>query len=364
MVRIKQKIKIKKNVTNIKLKVISPKTFLKNRIYDDIKNLQIPKKKLKINASEFEIPNYDEYDKIIKINFNVTQLKSIARFYKQKISGNKPQLIFRLYNYLKYSYYIIKIQKVTRGHLFRTFLNLHGPAIKNKQCVNDKDFLTFQKINKIPYEQFYSFKDKDNFIYGFDICTIYNMLKNNEYNQNPYNRNPLPVDIYEKIKKIVKMSKNLRIPLKIKLEVNDNLTSEKKLELRAIEVFQKIDQFGYITESSWITSLNRNRCVRFMRELDDVWNYRAQITNDTKIKICPNGTPFYGINIHAIASTKTDLYLKNTILNIIEKLITSGIDEESRSLGCMYALGTITIISSSAAASLPWLYESFMINQQ
>ena len=363
MVSHKQKIKLK-NAMNIKLKNISPKTFLKDHIYDDMKNVQIPKKKIKITASEFEIPNYYEYDKLVKYNFNVLQLKSIARFYKQKVSGNKPQLIFRLYNYLKYSYFIIKIQKITRGRLFRQFLYLHGPAIKNRKCVNEKDFLTFQKIKDIPYEQFYSFKDKDGFIYGFDICTIYNMLKNNGYNQNPYNRNPLPKNIYKKIKKIVKMGKKLKIPLNIKLEINDNLTSEKKLELRAIEVFQKIDQFGYITDSNWITRLTRSRSIRYMRELDDVWNYRAQITNETKQKICPNSSPFSGVNIHAIASTKTDLYLKNTILNIIEKLITEGVDQESRSLGCMYALGTITIVSSSAADSLPWLYESFMINQQ
>ena len=146
-----------KTKENIKLKITSPKTFLKDNIYDDIKKIPCPKKKIKITASEFEIPNYDEYDNLIKINFNVLQLKSIARFYKQKVSGNKPQLIFRLYNYLKYSFFIIKIQKIIRGHLFRTFLKIHGPAIKNRECVNDKDFLTFQKIKDIPYQQFYSY---------------------------------------------------------------------------------------------------------------------------------------------------------------------------------------------------------------
>jgi len=358
---VRKNIKIKKNKNSI-INVLSPKTFLKEKIYDDIKTIQVSK--IKVSASEFEIPNYNEYDKIINFNFNVSQLKSIARYYKQKISGNKSELIFRLYNYLKYSNFVIKIQRITRGHLFRVFLDLHGPAIKNKKCVNDKDFLTFQRIEKIPYQQFYSYKDEDDFVYGFDICTIYNMLKNNEYNKNPYNRNPLPKDIYKKIKKIVKMAKNLKIPLKIKLKMNDNLTSEKKLELRAIEVFQKIDNFGYITDTNWLTRLARHRCIKYMMELTDVWKYRAQITNETKLKICPSGSPFYGINIHSMASTKTDLYLKNTILTIIERLITQGIDEESRSLGCMYALGTMTIVSSSAASSLPWLYESFMINQQ
>ena len=41
----KRKIKLKKDEKNVKMQVISPKTFLKDRIYDDIKTLQIPKKK-------------------------------------------------------------------------------------------------------------------------------------------------------------------------------------------------------------------------------------------------------------------------------------------------------------------------------
>ena len=50
-------------------------------------------------------------------------------------------------------------------------------------------------------------------------------------------------------------------------------------------------------------------------------------------------------------------------MDIIEKLITNGINNEASSLGCFYALGTFTIVSQDAASSLPWLYESFLINQ-
>ena len=242
---------------------------------------------------------------------------------------------------------------------------MHGPAIINRKCVNEQDFLTFQNVKNIPYEQFYSYRDKDKFVYGFDICTIYNMLKSNNYKKNPYNRNNLPESMWFDIKKIVKMGKNLNIKFNIKLELNDeNLSSEKNMELRAIEVFQKIDNMGFITDSNWITMLTRSRCIRYMRELEDVWNYRAQITNETKNKIIPNNNLFSGVNVNLISSTKSDLFIKNKILNIIEKLITVGIDSESRSLGCMYALGTLTIVSHSAANSLPWLYESFMVNNQ
>ena len=56
-----------------------------------------------IKADEFEIPNYEDFIHLVKYNFNLQQLKTISRHYNQKVSGNKKQLIFNLYNFLKYS---------------------------------------------------------------------------------------------------------------------------------------------------------------------------------------------------------------------------------------------------------------------
>ena len=87
------------NSENIKIKMNrTPKTFLKECIYEEI---MVKKKRKKISMDDFEIPNYNEYDKILEINYNVSQLKSACRFYKQKVSGNKKELIFLLYNYLR-----------------------------------------------------------------------------------------------------------------------------------------------------------------------------------------------------------------------------------------------------------------------
>ena len=110
--------------------------------------------------------------------------------------------------------------------------------------------------------------------------------------------------------------------------------------------------------------LNRAKCVRYLRELEDVWNYRAQISNDIKQSIIPpNGKLFHNVNLYQLFNTKTELFLKNIILDIIEKLTTMSDNQESRSLGGFYALGTITIVSVNAANALPWLYESFLTQQ-
>jgi hypothetical protein len=77
--------------------------------------------------------------------------------------------------YLKFSTFALKIQRVFRGHLVRYLGKLKGPGVKN-DCVNETDFYTLDNLKDIDKSQFYSFKDNDGFIYGFDICSLYNMV--------------------------------------------------------------------------------------------------------------------------------------------------------------------------------------------
>ena len=52
----------------------------------------------------------------------------------------KKELIFLLYNYLKYSNYAIKIQKMVRGHIVRQLDKLKGPGL-TENCVNETFFI-------------------------------------------------------------------------------------------------------------------------------------------------------------------------------------------------------------------------------
>ena len=67
----------------------------------DIKRFLHPivtnKKKRKVSKIEFEVPKCVHYDKLLKLNYNTKQLKEILKYYKQKSSGNKNQLIVRCY---------------------------------------------------------------------------------------------------------------------------------------------------------------------------------------------------------------------------------------------------------------------------
>ena len=358
MGRVKSKLCGNKKIT--KKHKLTPKTFIKDVLYKR-RMIELPKKRKKMSAHEFEIPNYNEFNKIKNINFNVSQLKQICKHYKQKKTGNKTQLIQLLYNYLYYSNYIIKIQKIFRGHIRRKFNKLKGPAIYTKKCTNESDFYTLDDLQTLSYEQFFSYMDKDGFIYGFDICSLYNMLVNEQCYKNPYNRNNIPNYILVKLKEIVKLGKVLKNSPNINLENNlDYLSQQKLTELRTINIFQKIDEHGHITNAKWYLDLNRIKLKRLLRELLDIWQYRAQITNETKKKIHPeHGNPFFSINVPVLLSKCFEV-LQRRLLDIIEIFVISGEDKDGRALGTYYVLGALTIVNSDAATALPWLYESFI----
>jgi hypothetical protein len=103
----------------------------------------LKKRKTIVDEKNFFIPNYSEYEILKNNNYRVSFLKDICKHYKQKISGNKQELTERIYNYLRDSFFIIKLQKRIRGYFQRKYNNLLGPGfLKRSICKNDTDFFT------------------------------------------------------------------------------------------------------------------------------------------------------------------------------------------------------------------------------
>lgn len=351
------------------LKVKSNENLIDNYMSEliSICETKIPfvKKQLKVNSNDIIIPTIKNYNEITTYNYNISQLKLIAKKYKLKISGNKHQLISRIYSYLYLSSYIIKIQKMFRGLLVKKYKNLHGPAsTKRKLCTNANDFITMEPIEEISFHQFLSYKDVDGFIYGFDITSLHNLfLKSKDIDsvKNPYNRNIIPESVIKSIKSIIRLSRILKIYVNLHYEDDtQNISYEKAIELRALTLFQNIDALGNYSNPQWFLSLNRNQIIKFIRELCDIWNYRAQLSQETKHNICPqSGDPFRNLSMPYIYTEQNMFNVKKVVLEVLEKLVNTGIDKDSKSLGAYYVLGSLTLVNESAATSLPWLFQSF-----
>jgi len=135
-----------------------------------------------------------------------------------------------------------------------------------------------------------------------------------------------------------------------------------KYKKEAVNLFQQMDALGsFITDSNWLLNLDKYYLIRFLRELRDCWDYRLQLTNETKRNICPpNGRPFDSINITSLGHRQYPYVLRKS-LKMINKLINTGVDDKSKNLGIFYVLGALTIQSQEAANALPWMYESFAV---
>ena len=324
--------------------------------------MPIVKKTIKVSDDKISIPTINTYNELIYNNYNVTQLKSFAKNYKLKITGNKQQLLSRIYSFLYFSSYIIKIQKVFRSFLVKKYKKLHGPASLNRKlCTNSNDFVSMEPVEEINFHQFISYKDLDGFTYGFDITSLHNLfLKSNDEIKNPYNRNLIPESIFKNIRYLIRLGKILKININLSFEDDTKkVSSEKAIELRALSLFQNIDALGNYSNVNWFLSLNRTQLFKFIRELIDIWNYRAQLPAQTKRNICPPiGDPFRSLNIQYINVEENLWNVKKVIIEILEKFVNSGVDKDSKALGAYYVLGALTLVNSEAATSLPWLFQS------
>jgi len=333
-----------------------------NHLYKKCEIGMSPIAKNSKKADEYTpIPTFSEYEMLNIMKYNTLKLKFIAKKYKIKMSGNKNELQIRIYNYLKLSNDIVKIQKIFRGHLQRIYNFYHGPAFfKRELCTNNTDFMTIDDIKDISFSQFISFKDKDNFIYGFDIVSLYNLiLKSGKSVKNPYNRSEIPAFVMLNLKHILRIGKMLHIQIDTQIkDIIEDVTPQKATELRILELFQTIDSLGNYSDPFWFASLDRSKLLRFLREMMDIWEYRAQLSMQVKRCICPPyGDPFRNVGVLLNREQNID-NIRKMILGVMEKLVYSGMDKDNQSLGAYYVLGALTLVNEDAALSLPWLYQS------
>lgn len=333
-----------------------------------------PTMRRKISDDKFFIPLLNEKNEFAKYNYNVAQLKKIAKHYKLPVSGTKSQLTNIIFNFLQLSEKCVVIQRHVRGYFVRKVLAMRGPALKLKNrglCNNETDFFTLTPITEIPCSQFYSFKCPKGFIYGFDITSLVQMFlatsKNNRRISNiinPYNRDIISTAVYKSLKKIRKLSQLFGMTTHVVLvpEQNEIIEAGFDYEQKILNICQILDGFGNYTNTEWFMNLSRHNIIQFIREIHDIWAYRAQLSYEIKRDICPpHGNPFVHLrHTNNMLSTMNDVEIKKAIVKIIENMITSANDDSDRGLGGMYVLTALTIISPAAAQAMPWLYESVM----
>ena len=240
---------------------------------------------------------------------------------------------------------------------------MSGPAYNDRAlCVNDSDFYSMESMCDIPRNQFISFKDEAGMVYGFDVMSLHTyydteLLNGHHVPSNPYNRMQFPITLRRQMHRKIRLTDILGVSCKIEEEPEPVLSMQERDDQILFAAFQQINSHGHYADSTWFGELNFLSIMRFMRELSDIWNYRAQILPQLKREICPpSGNPFVHADLSGI-TLQPDV-IKHQGIQVINTFVTSGINRDSQSLGAYYVLSALTLVSQDARTAMPWLYES------
>jgi hypothetical protein len=266
-------------------------------------------------------------------------------------------------------------------------------------------------------------KSKKSCYYGFDIASIYNLILSdngveNEYgltrrniwneSNNPYNRNKIMPNVIRDILKIIKLdrilsrkrcfTKNKKMTKNqlMNNNVNNNyeydnnnyieednsnavvgnggmnialpqdvLTPHQRFRQHVLRLFQMINALGHYSDPDWFIALTYEQHITFLRELIDIWNYRAELSPQARRTIYPPyGDPFpqyvLGWVTHQFYIYLSPENIININLTVIERFIASAVSEADRCLGSNFILCALTLVSIPAREALPWLYQSVM----
>jgi hypothetical protein len=377
-------------------------------------NKIVPSKKAKPTIDI--IFTYKEYCNKKWEKYKLPEIKQIVKKLKLKVTGRKNVLIARINGHFGNYEKANKIQKVFRGYIVRYSYLLRGPAYNKRHiCVNETDGFSLEPIAEIMNELFFSFKDKHERIYGFDIQSLITAYNNKPRILNPYTREDLSNEVVKDmislgnivsivypelgVSKIVKRNEprnriydrrrelnrignrppqnttaieNTVLPANtINNEANSVANSVANNELflteclakllrirqnpyntRVEELFMEIDLLGNYTQSSWFNNLDNNECYRFLRILQDLWRYRDGITAESRRKICIFD-PFSGVRVNLEN-------IREKCIRVMENFVYTGIDVEYRKLGVYYILSCLTMVSMNARMNLYWLYEAML----
>lgn len=333
--------------------------------------------------------------------YTIPQLKLIARQNSLPVSGTKPIIIQRLQQYFARSSYAITIQTCWRKYKLKILYHLRNTHMK-QFCVNSSDFYTLEPLNEIHPLMFMCITDPSNFTYGFNIESLEKLVKAGVRPKNPYNREFFDTKVLGYIMTVLKLTflffgkflqennivdesscENLQISqqaqseMQIQTEYRQRHASQittydnfrqiwrrvhvarvRPLYMRVQELFMEIDSLGNYTQSNWFSDLDGRACYRFYQSLYEIWNYRAQITAETKRGICVLGDPFRMVDTPRMEYAPEVIY--ETSLTVFEYFVYGGLDEEHRKLGTLHALTALTAVSLRARNSLNWLYTTLI----
>ena len=324
--------------------------------------------KRRVRDVDFEIPAPSAHDRFAENNYKVGHLKAMCHRFSLHVTGNKDQLRRRIYSFMRLHGPTRLVQRAWRHSVLRRCARLRGSAAADRtRCCNSIDFLTMEPIDTVPHQHFISLHDASGKVYGFSVQSLAQLFATARHEGrgrpvNPFNRQEF----------LSGTGRRLRILLKLSLIVGHVLPQrgpEVPVEqagptTRARRLFGDMGEHGMIVQPEWFTELTQLQLVQMVRELYDIWSYRAHALDiHARRSICPPaGDPFAQLDRSGLPQRELDA-VRGVALTAMERLSRTGITAAHRAMGVNYALCALVLVSPGAAGAYPWLYQAVASNE-
>ena len=307
---------------------------------------------------KFRACNLEQSDKYCKIHYNIFLKNQVKTDKLSIINIDTKKNIFNIpvnTNRKDYCYFIneiIIIQKYLRRYITTLYISERGISIFNKKlCTNESDFLTMELLKNISNTNYFSFKH-NNHTWGFDILTFKEITSKNL--KNPYNTLNIPDKIKTRFNKLLsKIEKKKKIELE-KIEIIDEYIS---IQQECIEIFQMIDNLKNYTKCKWFLDLNIIQLKELYKQMEDIWNYRLNLSSSEKLNYITNGNLFK-LPVCKVMKISDINKLRRILLANFRKLVTEGNTISDRSTASQWILSGLTLVNLDARNTLPWLFQS------
>lgn len=337
---------------------------------------KVHKIKIKRNTIvNFIIPTMNELKTASLKSYKLTELKQIGKFYRLSNYSKlkKADLIASLERLVKMEYFTVFIQKNIRRFNIQRFLDNKSPSKtwlpskRKRLCKNDSDFYTLEAVEDIPLKQYICYVDENDCYWGFNMISLYNYFKHqyaisrskNNIN-NPYTNLPFSNTFMDNFKHHIFVSEKYGFNIDLKISNGneaDDIANAQRLQDMLYNNIGIIEQHGYLLRGEWISSLSKERLIKFLYELNDIWEYRSQIDRATRRQICyPSGTPFGSLQSINVLNGENYEHVFKMALLVIQNFIAKGVTYSDCETGILYVLSALSLVSHDFANAYPWIY--------
>ena len=213
---------------------------------------------------------------------------------------------------------IIKIQSLFRKKTILQTIKYKGIAFFNRKlCNNDEDFYTYESKYEIDDKYFFSYKDSNQNHWCFDIRSLKKLIDMNY--GNPYTTESIPDCIKSKVNEYIQLLQNNNDSTMIE---NTVIKDRKSLvKQKYVDLFSQIEYAGYSCDIKWILELNTHRLKKLYKELEDIWNYRANLSEQVKRDIVPPDGRLFVMPVGDYINCQSKLELQEILANELIKVL-------------------------------------------